>query len=95
MDSGLVYVVMVLAGLLYAGLVYWLREMDPDHGLTPWLVVVGDALVAVGLWMRLGQDAAMELLILLALTGMPQIVGYTVARVRGKRAKAGRLELNG
>ncbi len=85
MDAGLVYAVMALAGLLYAGLVYWLREADPDHGLTAWLVVTGDMLVAVGLWLRLGPEAAQELLVLLAITGVPQIVGYTVARTRRRR----------
>lgn len=38
MGAALVYALMAAAGLLYAGVVYWLREVDPDHGLTPWLV---------------------------------------------------------
>lgn len=88
MDAGLTYTIMLLAGLLYAGLVFWLREADPDHGLTPWLVVAGDALVAVGLWMRLGPEALLELLALLAITGVPQIVGYTVARTLRRRRSA-------
>jgi hypothetical protein len=79
---------MALAGLLYAALVWWLREADPDHGLTPWLVVVGDGLVCVGLYLRLGQEAALELLALLAIAGVPQIVGYTVARTRRRKSAA-------
>jgi hypothetical protein len=93
MDAAALYTIMALAGLLYAAVVYVLREADPDHGLTPWLVVVGDGLVVAGLYLRLGAEAALELLLLLAIAGVPQIVGYTVARTRRRRRAGERLEL--
>jgi len=88
MGAALVYALMAAAGLLYAGVVYWLREVDPDHGLTPWLVVVGDGLVCAGLWLLAGTEAAWQMLILLAITGTPQIVGYTVWRTLCRRRAA-------
>lgn len=86
----MVYALMALAGLLYALVVYWLREADPDHGLTPWLVVVGDGLVVAGLWLLMGTEAALQLLVLLAIAGTPQIVGYTIWRTLGRRRAAER-----
>lgn len=84
-----VYVGMVVVGIVYTLIVYWLREADPDHGLTPWLVVVGDGLIVAGMFLLFGADVAIGLVVLLTLAGAPQIVGYYVARIRAKRQRGG------
>ena len=80
-----VYVTMAAVGVAYAVLVYFLREQDPDHGLTPWLVVVGDGLIVVGMYWLYGAEVGVQLVLLLALAGAPQIVGYYVARIRQRK----------
>lgn len=95
MDGGMttwIYVGMVVVGIAYAAVVYWLREADPDHGLTPWLVVVGDGVIVVGIFLLFGAEVAVALVTLLALAGAPQIVGYYIARIRNKRKGGLRLD---
>jgi membrane protein implicated in regulation of membrane protease activity len=87
-----VYVGMVVVGIAYAAMVYWLREADPDHGLTPWLVVVGDGLIVVGMFLLFGAEVAIALVTLLALAGAPQVIGYYIARIRSKRKGGLRLD---
>lgn len=91
-DTTWIYAGSLIIGIAYAALVYWLRTADPDHGLTPWLVVVGDGLIVVGIFLLYGADIAVALVTLLALAGAPQIVGYYIARIRTKQRGGLRLD---
>jgi len=77
---------------LYAIGVHWLKTRDPDHGITPWLVVVGVTLVGltyaatVHAWQ--GLNAALlhlgTLALLFIVASIPMILGYYIGRIADK-----------
>ena len=80
---------LLVFGLAYAALVRHLRRRDPDHGYTPWLVVVGDAAIVVGFTTVTNLALGALLLTLMASAGMPMIWEYIDSRAiekEGKRA---------
>lgn len=86
-DPIAVYLAAALLGIAFAAVVYVWRHVDPDHGVTPFWVVIGDALAVGFLALLEGIGPAVTLVAILTVLGLPQIVGYYIARIRTKQTR--------
>jgi len=81
-------------GTLYAILYYWMEIKEPDHGQTPWAVVIGVTFVGMLYFALLytwtGLDTALRhisaLFLLFLMAGIPMIIGYYLMRYWIKRS---------
>lgn len=73
-DTGLV--LSVISGIGYAALVRYVRKQDADHGLTPFLVVGGNFIGIVLMWLLFGLETAATLLAINVGSGLPMIVEF-------------------
>jgi hypothetical protein len=77
-------VVLLACASLYAAAVHWLRHKDPDHGLTPFLVVIGNSMIIAAVYVTRGIEIAGWLLVLNAIAGAPMVISYYLWRINGK-----------
>jgi hypothetical protein len=73
-----IYALAFAVGVIYAITVAVWRRIAPNARTTALKVVIGDALVAGFVWPMWGPEVAASLLALLALMGIPQIIGYHI-----------------
>ncbi len=76
-----------IAGCLYAVVVFVLRYFDADHGLTPFLVVGGNAIIILLVYLTAGLEMAALLFGINLCAGVPMIFEYYVWRIRQKRQR--------
>lgn len=76
-----------IAGCAYALLVFWLRSNDEDHGLTPFLVVGGNAIIILIVYLVAGLEMAALLFGVNVCIGVPMIFEYYIWRIRNKKKR--------
>ncbi|MCL4835548.1 MAG: hypothetical protein KJZ86_24120 [Caldilineaceae bacterium] len=76
-----------IAGCVYALVVFVLHHFDADHGLTPFLVVGGNAIIILFVYLTVGLDVAALLFGLNLCAGLPMIIEYYVSRIWHKRQR--------
>jgi len=89
--SNLIHVLFLLliVGIGYAWLVRKLRQRNPDHGYTAFLVVAGNLIVATGFAFVAGVQMAVVLVVCMGAAGVPMIVEYVDDHLRNEEKKGG------
>jgi hypothetical protein len=94
MQTGMEWAIYALAlavGIVYAAAVALWRHLDPEGSNTALIVVIHDGLVLGFVALLQGLEVAATVFAVLALVGVPQIIGYQIDVALAKRRR--RLEL--
>lgn len=83
----IVFILTACACVGYAMAVRWLRNNEPDHGLTPALVGGGNLILVVAVYFAAGIEAAAVLLGLNLVAGLPMGVEFYTWRAGQRKAK--------
>lgn len=88
---------LLIFGIAYAVVVRTLRRRNPQHGYTPWLVVIGVGAVVAVYTLLAGLEAGVALFLLFAAAGLPMVAEFmddhTAGRIGGRIGGRKDLEL--
>lgn len=76
-----------IAGCAYALLVFVLRYFNEEHGLTPFLVVGGNTIIILIVYLCAGLDMAALLFVINLCAGLPMILEYYIWHSRNKKKR--------
>lgn len=82
----------LLAGVLYASLIKWIRREVPDHHLTAVMVVFGNLIVLFLFGWEYGEALAMRLFFIMAAAGAPMVAEYYLHVIYRQRRKVKKRE---
>lgn len=74
--TNIVVLALALFGVAYAALVRRIRQRDPEHGYTAWLVVVGNAAIVIAYTLLVGLELGALLFTCMAAAGAPMVVEF-------------------